>query len=62
MNASEIELGGKYIAKINGRLTICQVIDIRPRALTGRDCYHVTNLKTGRATVFHSAARFRSKV
>ena len=75
MKASEIEKGGKYIAKVSGVLTTVRVDEIREvtrfggmHAYTGlakyvdKVVYDVTNLKTGRRTTFKSAAKFRRAV
>lgn len=73
MKASEIEKGGKYIAKVSGVLTTVRVDEIRevttycgscnrPYGRGERTVYDVTNLKTGRRTTFKSAAKFRRAV
>ena len=72
MKAKEITVGGKYVAKVSGKLTTVRVDAIRvvpgftPRAdriYSGRarpdkTVYDVTNLTTGRKLTFRSAARF----
>ena len=73
MKANEIQVGGKYIAKVSGKLTTVRVDEIRETTKRGRinkysGCpsyykdtvvYDVTNLVTGRRTTFKSAAKFR---
>ena len=69
MKKAEIQLGGKYRAKVSGKLTTVRVDNIRCRTqqvygrfdTTERQTivYDVTNLATGRQTTFRSAARFR---
>lgn len=71
MKKSEIVVGGKYIAKVNGKLTTVQVDNIREMSKFRRSnysgkskygqstVYDVTNLTTGRKTTFRSAAKFR---
>jgi len=65
MKAKEIEVGGTYLAKVSGRLTIVRVNRIEPHYdfLTGRPktMYCVTNLRTGRRTTFHSPSKFRAR-
>ena len=58
MKAKDIVVGGKYVAKVSGRLTTVRVDDIRLGYRDNR-VYHVTNLTTGRKTIFRSAAKFR---
>jgi hypothetical protein len=76
MKASEIEVGGFYIAKVSDKLVTVRVDEIgSQRAIRGtnfytggggkwvdKTVYHVTNTATGRKTVFRSAAKFRSCV
>jgi hypothetical protein len=62
MKAADIKQGGRYTAKISGRIVTVRVDAIRSRDyyLSGmRTVYDVTNLSTGRRTTFRSAARFR---
>lgn len=71
MKKNEISIGQTYVSKVSGKLTTVRVDDIREELarysrINGRNCptssthYHVTNLRTGRQTVFRSAAKFRS--
>lgn len=60
MRAAEIEVGGRYVAKVSGVLVVVRVDDIGDcRTYRGLDwrgskviresaCYNVTNEKTGR--------------
>lgn len=59
MRKNEIEVGGIYIAKVNNVLTTVRVDAVRESA--GKTVYDVTNLKTGRTTLFRSAAKFRAE-
>jgi hypothetical protein len=65
MKAREIQTGGHYKAKVNGRIVTVRVNSItedwthNPLSPRTRTRYHVTNLSTGRNTVFHSPAKFR---
>lgn len=67
MLKSEIKVGGTYLAKVGGAVTTVRVDAINDRsrfARSGREgvTYDVTNLRTGRKTVFRSAAKFRCEV
>lgn len=64
MKKAEIRVGGIYLAKVNGMLANVRVDEIRQvRAYAGMTThYEVINLKSGRKTVFRSAAKFRSEV
>jgi hypothetical protein len=65
MKAKDIVVGGKYVAKVSGKLANVRVDAIHTRQSgfgpTARDqtVYDVTNLTTGRKTTFRSAAKFR---
>ncbi len=67
MKASEIKVGSCYTAKVNGKLVTVRVDKIMEpqrnanmKSFTGG--YRVTNLSTGRKTIFRSAAKFRTAV
>lgn len=66
MRKSEIKVGGNYVAKVSGSATIVRVESIVPvydpfaKRMANR--YHCTNLRSGRAVVAKSAARFRKAV
>jgi hypothetical protein len=63
MKRIDIIQGGLYVAKVNGRLAVVQVEEIRdPHHDHGRMNYRVTNLATGRTTVFRTAVKFRCAV
>jgi hypothetical protein len=63
MRKDEIRVGGQYVAKVAGTLTVVRVDEIRERdgsyfeRATTR--YEVTNVRTGRRTTFRSATKFR---
>lgn len=66
MKKSEIEIGGKYIAKVSNKLTTVEVKAIRKTTCLDKSMhirrptvYDVINLSTGRKTTFQSAAKFR---
>ncbi len=71
MKAKDIVVGGKYQAKVSGKIVTVRVDEIRSQfrpsfgrgSAIGRDrvIYQVTNLATGRKTTFRSAAKFRSE-
>lgn len=69
MRKEEIAVGGEYLAKVNDKVVRVRVDQILENGLrfgkrsSGQATrYHVTNLVTGRATTFRSAAKFRKKV
>lgn len=62
MKKDEITVGGQYLAKINGKIVTVRVDNTHTTSLgAGKTTtyYDVTNLRTGRKTVFRSAAKFR---
>lgn len=61
MRQSEVKVGGIYIAKVSNRLVSVRLDRIETPSGTRRSVtrFHVTNLRTGRKTVFRSAAKFR---
>lgn len=61
MKANEIKVGGRYIAKVNGKLTTVVVEEIGER-YNGRTYYSVLNLATNRGTTFRSPTKFRCTV
>jgi hypothetical protein len=58
MRAQDVQIGGRYWAKVSGRLVIVRVDQVRD-GLNGRKRYDVTNTVTGRTTTFRSATRLR---
>ena len=61
MKKNEIKIGGFYRAIVSGNRVTVRVDAIRKKtdySGSSRTVYDVTNLKTGRTTVFRSAARF----
>jgi hypothetical protein len=58
MKGKDISVGGRYLAKISGRIVTVRVDAVR-ESYDGRKRYDVTNLSTGRTTSFRSATRFR---
>lgn len=63
MKKSEIKVGGLYRAKVSGRIVTVRVDaireDWRPDGRPLPTKYDVTNLATGRKTIFRSAVKFR---
>ncbi len=60
MKKKEIRKGAYYVAKVNNKLTTVRVDDIREyHAVSMCTAYHVTNMATGRKTIFRSAQKFR---
>ena len=57
MKKSEIQLGGKYVAKISGKLTVVQVQS--PCSFGG---WNAVNLSTQREVRIRSAAKLRKAV
>lgn len=64
MKKSEIKVGGRYAAKVNGRVVVVRVLGIREVGWETRNPtrYDVVNEATGRKTSFRSATKFRSEV
>lgn len=62
MRKAEIKVGGIYTARVNGNHTTVRVDEIRDTGGVSGTHYHVTDLKTAKKTVFHSAAKFHSEV
>lgn len=63
MKAAEVKLSGYYVAKVSNVLTVVQVREIASRPMFNGERevtrYYVENVRTGRKTVFRSAAKFR---
>lgn len=62
MRQSEIIVGGRYSAKVSGRVVIVRVTSIATSQRTGRKTFSVVNETTGRTVNFRSAQRFRLAV
>jgi hypothetical protein len=66
MKLTEIEIGGRYIAKVSGQLTTVRVLAIRETTTWRGDRTQkridVVNERTGRKTTFASAAKLRRAV
>lgn len=64
MLKKDIRVGGKYRAKVSGKIVTVQVdaIDLLTIRNHERAMYHVTNLITGRKFTFQSAQKFRNEV
>jgi len=67
MKIADVQVGGRYVAKVSGLLTTVRVVGIRevPPPWHGatsdrwRTRINVVNERTGRKTTFASAARLR---
>lgn len=67
MKITDVQVGGRYIAKVSGVLTTVRVIAIRevppawhnPNSARWRTRIDVVNERTGRKTTFSSAAKLR---
>ena len=55
MKKADVEIGGKYIAKVSGKLAVVQI-----KSETGRGGWFGVNVKTGREIRVRSAQRLRS--
>lgn len=61
MKAEDIKVGKYYIAKVSNILTTVRVDSIN-EGYDSKARYHVTNMKTGRKTIFRSASKFRREI
>jgi hypothetical protein len=59
MKAKQIEVGGRYVAKVSGQLTVVRVVSTATSPITGRQTWMAENEKTGRRIAVASAQRFR---
>lgn len=61
MLRKDVKAGGHYVANVSGVRTVVHLKDIRQVQLGNRagERFDVVNLKTGRRTSFHSAAKFQ---
>jgi hypothetical protein len=66
MKASDVEIGGRYTAKISGKVTVVRILEQRVRydAFRGRErtTWVAVNEATGRRVDIRSAQRLRSRV
>lgn len=62
MKIADVQVGGRYVAKVSGLLTTVRVLAVRETAAfngPSRSVIDVVNERTGRRTTFRSAARLR---
>lgn len=62
MKIADVQVGGRYIAKVSGVLTTVRVLTVRETSGfngASRSVIDVVNERTGRRTTFRSAARLR---
>lgn len=60
MKIADVQVGGRYVAKVSGVLTTVRVLAMRETSAfngTSRSVIDVVNERTGRRTTFRSAAR-----
>jgi hypothetical protein len=64
MKKAEVEVGGVYLAKVSGVLTLVKIEEeTRGKGLrTTRTWWRATNLKTKREITIRSAMRLRARV
>ena len=65
MKLKDIEVGGRYRAKVSGRLTTVRVVDLKETSTFGgryRTTIVAVNESTGRRITIRSAQRLRSRV
>lgn len=66
MKSKDVEIGGRYIAKISGKLTIVRILEERVRydafRRRERTTWLALNEATGRKIDIRSAQRLRSRV
>lgn len=62
MKIADVQVGGRYVAKVSGVLTTVRVLAMREASAfngASRSVIDVVNERTGRRTTFRSAARLR---
>lgn len=69
MKKNQIVVGGRYTARVSGKLVVIRVTDIKEfdphfnpnsyRQAVTKTRYYGTNESTGRTVIFRSASRFR---
>ena len=64
MKLSDVEIGGRYRAKVSGQMVTVRVTEIRDSASFGRSktVIYAVNETTGRQIVIRSPRRLRSRV
>ena len=69
MKLSEIEVGGRYLAKVSGKVEVVRVIELRqipPASWSSRSAWrtliYAVNEKTGRKVTIRSPQRLRGRV
>lgn len=65
MKLKDVEIGGRYVAKVSGRLQVVRITDVRSESnrLTGRErtTFVAINEATGRRVTIRSAQRLRKR-
>jgi hypothetical protein len=69
MKLNEIEVGGRYLAKVSGRTQVVRVVELRampPASWSPRSAWrtliYAVNEATGRKVTIHSPQRLRARV
>jgi hypothetical protein len=65
MKLKDVEVGGRYVAKVSGRMQVVRITDVRTESspLTGRErtTFVAINEATGRRVTIRSAQRLRKR-
>ena len=66
MKQKDVVIGGRYLAKVSGRLRVVRITEIQnsysPATGHGRTTFAAVNEATGRQVTIRSALRLRRKV
>ena len=69
MKMQDVEVGGRYTAKVSGRIVVVRVVEIKeipPASWSRRDTWrkliYVVNERTGKRITIRSAQRLRARV
>ena len=69
MKLREVEVGGRYLAKVSGQVQVVRVVEIReipPASLSSRAAWrtliYAVNEATGRKVTIRSSQRLRARV
>jgi hypothetical protein len=65
MKLTDIEVGGRYLAKVSGRMVVVRITELKEApAFAGRwtTLIYAVNESTGRRITIHSPQRLRSRV